>query len=562
MTEPIESYLSYSAPGQHGQHLLAPGFGWATEQLKAAKVRLNSSTAEASNSSDTSSSSLRLHDLKIGAQSYQSLRVAARQRAVQLAIEFTSSYRDLPELSVDVGSLPIVMGGHQPELFHCGVWFKNFLLSRLGKITGAIPIHFIVDNDLCRGAGITVPSLQSGEAVNRFVQFDVASDGIPWESRRLIDRSCWESFPKRVLQSLAPLKQAPLIDPYWRHVLALKSEAPIGIQLSQARHLLERDMGLESLEVPLSRLVSTPEFAEFSLHLIDQLASLQEIYNAELDRYRKSHRIRNHAQPLPNLTQIEGWLEAPFWCYSDNSERRSLWVQFRSETIGLSDLNGWESTIQRSMQNGPAVEQWLAILQSGVCLRPKALITTMYARMMISDLFVHGIGGGKYDQITDRIIQRMFGIEPPPMLVASATMRLDLKELPDDLRVPVESQIQAAEKLINVLSANPEHLLQGNQESLSLEQQQLLSSLAMQKSQLLETMPDKGEKWEWHIAMKKLKQQMADLARPAIDAQKSKLERLNKLLSQQNLLNSREYSFCLFSAEQIMRGLNHELPTL
>lgn len=557
MTEAIESYLSYSAPSQHGQHLLEPRFDWAVEQLKAARVRLESSTSAASVESD-SSSSPRLHDFQIGSQTYLAFRAAARHRAVQLAIEYTSSYRDVPKLSIDVSSRPIVMGGHQPELFHCGVWFKNFLLSRLGKITGAIPIHFIVDNDLCRGAGITVPSLQSGEAANRFVHFDVASDGLPWESRRLIDRSCWESFPRRVLQTLAPLQQAPLIDTYWRQVLAMQSDAPIGIQLSQARHLLERDMGLESLEVPLSRLVSTPEFAEFSLHLIDHLACLHEIYNAELDRYRKSHRIRNHAQPLPNLTQIDGWLEAPFWCYTNNSERRSLWVQFRPEAIVLSDLNGWESTIQRSGQDGSAVEQWLAILHRGICLRPKALITTMYVRLMISDLFVHGIGGGKYDQITDRIIQRMFGIAPPPMLVASATMRLNFKELPDGLRGPVESQIQAAEKLINVLATNPEHVLQANHESLSLDQQQMLSSLALQKVQLLETMPDKGEKWEWHIAMKKLKQQMADLARPAIDAQKSKLEQLNKLLNQQNLLNSREYSFCLFSAEQIMSGLNRE----
>lgn len=561
MTEAIESYLSYSAPSQHGQHLLEPSFSWAVEQLKAARVKLESSPSTASVESD-STSSPRLHDFQIGGQSYSMLRTAARHRAVQLALEYTTSYRDLPKLSIDVRSRPIVMGGHQPELFHCGVWFKNFLLSRLGKITGAIPIHFIVDNDLCRGAGITVPSLQSGEASNRFVHFDVASDGIPWESRRLIERSCWESFPRRVLQTIAPQQHAPLIEPYWRHVLAMKSDAPIGVQLSQARHMLERDMGLESFEVPLSRLVSTPEFAEFSLYLIEHLAGLHFIYNAELDRYRKSHRIRNHAQPLPNLTRVDDWMEAPFWCYNNNSERRSLWVQFRPDAIVLSDLNGWESTIQRSGQNGSAVEQWLAILHRGVCLRPKALITTMYVRLMISDLFVHGIGGGKYDQITDRIVYRLFGIEPPPMLVASATMRLDFKELPEDLRVPIEPQIRAAEKLINVLTTNPEQLLQGRQENLSIELQQILSSLAMQKVQLLATMPDKGEKWEWHIAMKKLKQQMADVARPAVDSQKSKLDQLTKILNQQNLLNSREYSFCLFSAEQIMTSLNREIePT-
>ena len=34
-------------------------------------------------------------------------------------------------------------------------------------------------------------------------------------------------------------------------------------------------------------------------------------------------------------------------------------------------------------------------------LRPRALTLTIWARLLIADLFVHGIGGAKYDRISD-----------------------------------------------------------------------------------------------------------------------------------------------------------------
>ena len=40
----------------------------------------------------------------------------------------------------------------------------------------------------------------------------------------------------------------------------------------------------------------------------------------------------------------------------------------------------------------------------------------------MADQFVHGIGGGRYDQVTDRLIARHFGIEPPRFAVTTATL--------------------------------------------------------------------------------------------------------------------------------------------
>src|SRR5205823_1622255 len=43
---------------------------------------------------------------------------------------------------------------------------------------------------------------------------------------------------------------------------------------------------------------------------------------------------------------------------------------------------------------------------------------------------IHGIGGGKYDELTDEIIRRFYGIEPPGYLVLSATLLLPLPAFP------------------------------------------------------------------------------------------------------------------------------------
>ena len=63
-------------------------------------------------------------------------------------------------------------------------------------------------------------------------------------------------------------------------------------------------------------------------------------------------------------------------------------------------------------------------------LRPRALTLTLFARLCLGDFFIHGIGGGKYDEVTDAIIRDYFGIEPPAYQVLSATLHLPLPAFP------------------------------------------------------------------------------------------------------------------------------------
>jgi hypothetical protein len=43
-------------------------------------------------------------------------------------------------------------------------------------------------------------------------------------------------------------------------------------------------------------------------------------------------------------------------------------------------------------------------------------------RLFVADQFVHGIGGGQYDQVLDTLIATHFGIEPPRFSVTTATL--------------------------------------------------------------------------------------------------------------------------------------------
>ena len=52
----------------------------------------------------------------------------------------------------------------------------------------------------------------------------------------------------------------------------------------------------------------------------------------------------------------------------------------------------------------------------------------MFARLFLCDLFIHGIGGAKYDQMTDAIIERFFGFAPPDYLTVTATAKLPIME--------------------------------------------------------------------------------------------------------------------------------------
>lgn len=548
LPEPVE-FSDVEIPDRHGQCLISPAFESVVDRVQKGSA------------SDPAGLGPRARSLQVCGIDFHTLRQTARRSMLRLAVQHTSEYRTGLMNGTSDWNVPIIMGGHQPDLFHCGVWFKNFLLSDIAQHSGALAIHFLVDNDLCRSTSIQVPVCQLSDGdtgsqwQTRQVFYDSRRDPVPWENCYLQDIQAWKSFPNRVLDVLPKMQGVPMIERLWDYTLAdARPGERIGYLLSRARHRTEHELGLRTLEIPLSSLVSTPEFVRFSLHLLYELPKLHEIYNSELQQYRKLHRIRNHAQPLPNLGRGDGWYETPWWYYSQGAQTRyPLWASFDNESLVLSNRKGWQLILAGPKNSDSAVEQWIEELSRGSCLRPRALLTTMYARLVLSDLFVHGMGGARYDQLTDRIMVRFFGITAPPVVLATATMHLPYAEVPQELTEASGQNALHWQQLLRVIQSNPEAGLRQCSHDLPAEQIEELQRLQSYKQQLLMNIPPKGQKWEWHTNMKQINERLSELAQPSVKKIQATLGHLQAVGELRGIVNSREYSFCLFPIETIIK---------
>ncbi len=178
----------------------------------------------------------------------------------------------------------------------------------------------------------------------------------------------------------------------------------------------------------------------FIAHLLAHLPRLWEVYNAALAEYRRQHK-----------TAIGGASGA-----RSGRRRRVRWkrhsgfgrptIRDAADCLCASAATNWclstRAGIEASLSITPegdaqtAVAQLLALAERGIRIRTRALITTLAARLLLGDLFLHGIGGAKYDQVTDRLIADFFGLEPPGYMVVSGTLHLPVSHQParsDDL---------------------------------------------------------------------------------------------------------------------------------
>ena len=68
-----------------------------------------------------------------------------------------------PRRSMPLGrrTRPLIVTGHQPELFHPGVWIKNFAAASIAAASGGVGLNLIVDNDVPKSSSIAVPTAES-----------------------------------------------------------------------------------------------------------------------------------------------------------------------------------------------------------------------------------------------------------------------------------------------------------------------------------------------------------------------------------------------------------------
>ena len=467
---------------------------------------------------------IRIGDIDLGA-----LQESGRKEVVELAGRYTGEYVDV-DLSLQTGQ-KIVMSGHQPELFHPGVWFKNFALSKIGQQLNCVAINLVVDNDICGTPAIRTPSIGSASVSVRTIPLDAPGANVPFENREIEDLDFFGSFPDRVSSAISPLVEEPLVRAVWGQLEAMKDQRrPIlGQAIAQGRHRLESEFGLSTLEVPVSQIATSDCFAVFAKSIITDIERFQSAYNASIAEYRKIHKIRSNAHPVPELIVDDGWLEAPFWVWHhDRPQRKRLFVKLSGAAISLADRAGWQADLE--LNN--FTQQLSELAAEQVAIRPRALMTTMFCRMVLSDIFIHGIGGAKYDQLTDAIASQFFGAAPPEFMTISATMKIK-----NDLELPNRADLIALRQLRRQVEFHPETMI----DSLTPE----IESIVQSKRNSIRDKASQGRRAR-HLEITRANEFLQPFTNPSIDEVSQKIAATAGELRKSAVLNSREYSFALF----------------
>jgi hypothetical protein len=229
-------------------------------------------------------------------------------------------------------------------------------------------------------------------------------------------------FERAMREALGRRFDRSMLGTYFEAFAAAGEAADFVDQSVAARAAVERIFGVRMLERRVSRCWMGPLLAE----VLGGAERFFECYNLALAEYRRAHAVRGHQRPIPDLARDGDRLEMPFWVMRPGEARQRLFIQLCGDSVGLYAGQRSVGCVRREELQRWAISPEAMEGCPEVVFRPRALTLTLWARMLLADLFMHGIGGAKYDRITDLLIRSYFGVEPPPMGCVSATLRLDL----------------------------------------------------------------------------------------------------------------------------------------
>lgn len=443
---------------------------------------------------------------------------------------------------------PILLAGHQPELFHPGVWVKSFALQGLARSHGGVALNLVVDNDIVKSTQLRLPHPPTNQHSTPFlvrVPFDRWTNDTPYEEWIIQEPALFESFAERAGEVLRGWGYQPLLPLFWAEVCQhAKRDPHPGTCIASARRSLERRWGCHNLEVPMSVLCQGKAFAWFACDLLARLPEFHALYNRTVAAHRRANRIRSRNHPVPDLIVEGDYLEAPLWGWrSGNVHRSRLMVRLRGDRLELrAGSEKWpDLPLPNEGRMARFLESWQGLDAAGYRIRTRALLTTLFARLLLADLFLHGIGGGKYDELTDTIALRFYQRSLPPYLVLSATKHLPLPHFP--------ATVQDRSRLIRAVRDvryNPERFLNGDVDEPI---RTLLAEKQDWRNQKPKTQAGGRERF------RQLREANLRLGKP-LEAKEHELRQqlafCERQLAANALLRRRDYAFCLFP-EEVLR---------
>jgi len=312
----------------------------------------------------------------------------------------------------------VVATGHQTELFHAGVWAKLALIHAAVERLDGVGFHFAVDSD---------------EPKHLTVRWPGGSLPITDDARLSSARWCGlldaptpgylQKIEAEVAAASAGWPFKPMIGEFFAAV-GNQPSAMLSSAINTAMHDLDHSLGLRHRAIVTSPLWTATPYLAFVYNILSRAAEFAAVYNRGLDGYRQAHHVHTAARPMPNLLVDADRCEVPFWL--DDLPAGQRW---RAQALA-DGPSRWKLKIaDDELSLDPQLDGYAAAARLADFLRahharlsPRALTLTTFLRLLVVDQFVHGIGGGRYDQVSDFVMANFFQVPPPKFSVTTSTL--------------------------------------------------------------------------------------------------------------------------------------------
>ncbi len=486
--------------------------------------------------------------IHIGGRPLDEFREWTRTECLRSARDWIQRELGIDPPSTASGGL-IFLTGHQPQLNHAGVWMKNVAVARLADASGGISLNLIVDNDLAGPPVVRVPAGTREEPRFEDIPFDITQATCPWEELHLQDRDLFASFSTRIRNAMAEWGIEPALTEFWPRAVELSQRCTsISSLLSQCRIAQEQSWGIRNLELPISQLCRTDPFLTFVAHLALNVRQFYSDYNDAVHEYRKQYRVRNHRHPVPDLGRHDDLYELPFW-YWEAGDRDRKGVYARPLSDGVELVAGGQ--LLARLSSGDDLQS-LRDLQNKGRLRPRALTNTLFARICFGDLFIHGIGGARYDEITNRIIETFFGLPVPEFVTLTATLFLPLAPY----SVSQEDVSRLKNEIRRLRFSGPDDESAPDALADQIRRSELLTAAARDRAagySRRERRDRQGEARRRHRELVRIREHLAQFAAAEIAEKEEQLKIAQQQLRANTVLASREFAACLSPAESLQQ---------
>lgn len=416
---------------------------------------------------------------------------------------------------------PLWVTGHQAWLWHPGILAKDLAASAAARRYGGQVLHLVVDHDVHNPLALDLPVIRGRRLTSQTLQLAPVKQGLPAACLPPVEMdqalATLESFEKSSRE-----RSPARLDRLRQALTDLPAFETLGQQMAAVTTRLMRPWVGNTAILLTSQLHRLEGFRQILDDMMHNAASCISAYNAA---------VLAHPQAgIGPLAMDQQFIELPLWLVRWDRGREPVYVDITDSRPLLVTADGREVKVDGS--------------PTGSFLAPRAMLLTALIRRYYARLFIHGTGGGVYDQATEAWwLKWKPGESLAPMAVVTADLRFAF-----DIPVATTADVQRAIWWLHHLPHNLNHqsdLLNAQARALVEEKDQLLTTLSQSQ--------DREEKALAFRRLHEINDTLASLMPGPLQQARQALIDAQHGLQNHTQANRRDWCFALYDDQSLTR---------